>query len=217
VEPVVASAEHFVPEGQSLYVPSLPSDLTYSASSKLVKWNGQLTPGQVITYVWETNVLSDLIETIYPTITFSIGDWGLKFDRFTPYYGKGPDLSNSVWLTTSDNALHTGSVVTLSLLLQNGSDYPGILRTSVWMMEGVSPVTATLPMTDMPHGWAFPWWTGNLEPYGAHTLTLPLHVWAWEGPVRVDAMLSDESGGRWELPLWLNVMPWSFYLPLITK
>ena len=72
-------------------------------------------------------------------------------------------------------------------------------------------------MTEMAHGWSLPLWEGALAPIAARTLTVPVHVWQWEGPVRVDARLTDGHGNRWEMPLWINVAPWRFYLPGIIK
>ena len=212
-----ASAEHLIPMGQSLRVPSLPADLTYYANSKRITWNGQLAPREVLTYAWEANVLSDPGELVYPTITLSVEDWGLQFDRFASFGGEGLDLSDSVWLSPDNGNLYAGSAVSLSFLLKNSSDYSDTVYASVWMMEGISPITATFPMTNMSHGWYLPWWDGVLEPHGIQTLTIPIYAWALEGPVRVDSLLSDMRGNYWERPFWFSVIPWSFYLPLITK
>jgi hypothetical protein len=214
---VFVSAEHNIPDGQSLYVPSFPTDLSYDASAKLVKWEGQLNPGQVLTYVWESRLLFDQDESDNPTVTFSLDEWGLIFERFAPFYGSNPELSGSKWLSPAHTNLQTQSGVTLTFLLQNGSDFAGDIQASVWMMEGLSPITATSPMTEMPHGWYLPWWTGDLDARDVYTLTLPVFAWAKKGPVRVDALMHDERDNRWEFPLWLNVLPRSFYLPLITR
>jgi subtilisin family serine protease len=214
---IEASAEHYIPDGQNLLVSSLPSDLIYSVTSQRISWRDQLTAGQVITYVWETQVTSGTAILSYPTITLSIADWGLTFDRLAPFYGKGPELNESAWLSTTHQDVHSGSAVTLSFLLHNSSDEVGTVHASVWIMEGFSPLTVTPPVTEIVHGWSLPWWTGELGSWGTHTLTLPLRAWILESPVRIDALLSDERGNRWELPLWINVVPRRFYLPLITR
>jgi hypothetical protein len=48
-------------------------------------------------------------------------------------------------------------------------------------------------------------------------VTVPLRAWTWKLPVRVDALLEDNAGQRWERRLWLNVEPWQCYLPVIYK
>lgn len=214
---IEASVEHNIPVVQMLQVPSLPPALTYNAGSELLTWNGQLSPGQVLKYVWETRLLSDISVPSYPTVTISLVDWGLKFDRFAQFYGRGPELITSAWVSPAHSDLHTGSAFTLSFLLHNSSDFAANIRASVWMMEGLSPLTMTIPMNDSPHGWNMPLWEGNLEPRATRALTVPLRARVWGGPVRVDALLSDGQGNRWEMPLWLNVIPWRFYLPKITK
>jgi hypothetical protein len=214
---VTVSAEHLIPSGQSLRLPSLPPDWTYYANLNRIRWNGQLTADQIITYSWETNVLSNPGYPIYPAITLTLLDWGLEFERFTPFYGTSLDLSGSTWHSPGYVDLYTGSTVTISFLLQNSAVNSGIVQAATWLMEGISPITASMPMTEMAHGWHIPWWKGNLDPHAPHTLTFPIYTWNWEGPVRVDALLSDESGSYWEFPYWLNVKPWGFYLPLITR
>jgi hypothetical protein len=84
-------------------------------------------------------------------------------------------------------------------------------------MEGLSPITATAFLTESPHGWSLPLWQGYLEAGERYTLTVPVQAWAWQEPVRVDALLSNDQGDWWDRSLWLNVIANSFYLPLLTR
>ena len=69
-----------------------PPDLHYDAVSRTLKWDGQLLPGQILTYVWETRVLTDIAVPAYPTVTLSMADWGLDLNGSPGSTGRDPNL-----------------------------------------------------------------------------------------------------------------------------
>jgi hypothetical protein len=84
----------------------------------------------------------------------------------------------------------------------------------VWHTLGTSPLEALLPSVS---GWESTPWEGTLDVGETLMVTVPLRAWTWKLPVRVDAILEDNAGQRWERRLWLNVEPWQCYLPVIYK
>ena len=40
---------------------------------------------------------------------------------------------------------------------------------------------------------------------------------AWGVPLRLDALVEDGMGHRWEDVLWLTLDPWQSYLPVVTR
>jgi len=103
----------------------------------------------------------------------------------------------------------------LTFALRNtgpGNVAEGTVR--LWLTRESTPLTATLPYT---RGWHISWWEGNLAAGETRTLTLTLRTWQSSMPLRVDAILEDGAGQRWERRLWLKVEPWRCYLPVIYK
>jgi hypothetical protein len=87
-------------------------------------------------------------------------------------------------------------------------------RVDVWLMMGLSPVTAMVAPTQ---GTSLTLWEGTLAVDASRTLTVPVRAWWPEIPLRMDALFSDGSGQRWERRLWLDVKAWRVYLPLVLR
>jgi hypothetical protein len=209
--------EHYVPEGQLLRFPTLPSEFIYNASEGRINWNGMISSGMALTYTWNTKVTSLPQKTIHPTVSIVLPNWDLQFARSTQFHGSGLDLDSSFWIPTNEIRLTTGSVYTGTLLMQNSSDYTETVNASIWLMEGLMPVTATDALTERTHGWYMNWWEGLIGPRQTVTLSVPIYTWLWDGPVRMDAMLSDSRGGYWEKSHWMHMIPWNFFLPVVIR
>ncbi|MDF1512231.1 MAG: hypothetical protein P1S60_00330, partial [Anaerolineae bacterium] len=211
------SAAHYVPVGQLLQIQTLPPELTYNDGLRRLTWHGQLTPKETLTYTWETRVQQEPTATIYPTVTLFLEDWGIAYELKTAFYGLGPNITASSWVSPVDIRIRPKQTVTLAFALRNNSEVSVPIQADMWLMEGLSPLTSTLLVTGETRGWFSPWWSGLLEAHTTHTLTLPVHSWLWEDPVRVDARIKNEYGDIWTFPLWLYVTPWDFYLPRVTR
>jgi hypothetical protein len=87
-------------------------------------------------------------------------------------------------------------------------------RVRFWLSPGLAPVTATVPPTV---GIALSGWGGGLPPGATQELTVAVRPWRAEPPVRIDALLDDGTGRRWERAYWPNVVTHDVYLPLVYK
>jgi hypothetical protein len=146
-------------------------------------------------------------------VTLTLPEWGLGFSREALFYGTGPDLAVSHWGEPAE--LRVGTPVSVTLLLGNrgeGSVDGG--EVTLWMMRGIGPITATMPIT---HGVSIAVWSGALAPHEEHLLTVPILGSVWKAPVRLDALIEDGLGNRWERALWVTFTPWRSYLPTVMR
>jgi hypothetical protein len=204
---------HTVPAGLVLSEPLAPG-LRYDAANRRLTWQGTLASGERIPLIWQADWVDGGNGGLTASVELGIPAWKLAFERETACCGPGANLGASHWLTP-EGSLKVGTPVTLAFALVNAS--PRDLdagQVSVWVMEGGAPLTATGPLT---HGWHASLWQGSLPAGASRTLTLPIRGWEWEQPFRVDALLQNGEGRRWESSDWLRLTPRTRYLPLILK
>ncbi|MCJ7549511.1 MAG: hypothetical protein MUQ30_07500, partial [Anaerolineae bacterium] len=167
------------------------------------------------TVTWHAVWMGVSSPTSSPTVTLTLPAWELSFSRAAPFYGAGPDLTSSDWLLTGTEAVRTRVPVSLTFAIRNESATAADnVALSLWMMQGISPITQSTPLT---HGLALASWSGVLAPYETQTTTVQVQGQAWELPLRVDALLTTGTGHRWEDSLWLAFDPWQSYLPIVTR
>ncbi len=212
--PVVFS--HTLPVALTLLPATLPPALSYDPLARRIAWQGVINPQQTLTFTWAV-VVSDSLAPgteLLPRVALSLPAWGLTFHREARLQVAGADLSASRWLTPELGRV--GEPLTLTLWLHNagpGTVYSGTV--DVWLMPYLSPLTATVAPTQ---GTALAaWWTGALAPEESRPLTLTLRAWTWQLPLRVDALLADGTGQRWERSQWVAIPPWEVYLPLVLR
>ncbi|HOU12169.1 MAG TPA: S8 family serine peptidase [Anaerolineae bacterium] len=206
---------HILPRMTTFAVDTLPPAWDYTVASRTLTWNGDVQPHMPLTFTWAVTATDDPGAIIPLSLTLGLPAWGFAFNRETALRVAGGDLSASAWVSPEWAAIRAGTPVTLAFTLRNtgpGNVNGGTAR--LWLTQESTPITATLPYT---RGWNVAWWAGNLGAGETRTLAIPLRAWVWETPLRVDAILEDNTGQRWEQRLWLNVEPWRLYLPVICK
>ncbi len=214
-ETLLTTVAHTLPPAVTLAADSAPPAWDYVAASRTLTWSGAVQPHTPLTFTWAVSVTDGPGAIIPLSLTLGVPAWGFAFDRETALHVAGADLAASAWFSPEWAAIRAGTPVTLAFTLRNTG--PGDVKggtARLWLTQESAPITATLPYTQ---GWNVAWWTGNLGTGETRTLTMPLRAWAWETPLRVDAILEDNAGQRWEQRLWLNVEPWRLYLPVICK
>ncbi len=210
----VVSITHTLPEGLSLIEATLSPELDYDPIGRHIGWGGWITPSLPLTLSW-----SALLDPLWPgggaltpTVRIELPDWGWGFERRAALRGGGGTLADSYWLIPPE--VEVQRPLTVSLALVNSG--PGAVEAAsvaLWLQAGLAPITATQPEV----GLRLPLWEGSLVPGETRVLTLPLRPWRYAPPLRVDALLSDGTGRRWERSLWLEVASRRAYLPMVLK
>ncbi len=205
---------HTVPASLTLVAP--PSDSAYDPGSRRLSWSGEVPAGDAVTLTWQADVISggSAGAALSPRIAVGLPAWGLTFTREAPLRVAGAELTTSDWRAPAMSPL-VREPLTLTFAVRNTG--PGTLESGnvrLWLSPGLAPITATLQPTT---GTSLPWWSGTLAPGATRELTIAVRPWRWEPPLRLDALLDDGTGRRWERALWLAVDPHSLYLPLIYK
>lgn len=196
---------------------TFPASLTLDAGAPPLTWSGDLAPRTPLTLTWGLTVAPDAPAGLLltPTVALALPAWGLTFHRENPMRVAAPDLAASGWLSPEGSRLLARRPVTLTVVLRNRGPAAVISGTAqVWLMKGLTPLTATVPPT---RGVSMALWAGALAAGGEQTLTVPLKPWSWEGPLRADLLLADGMGGRWERRLWLEAAPLKVYLPVVLR
>ena len=204
---------HVLPSGLSLSFP-LDGGLEYNAATRHLTWEGTLASRERLPLTWRAQWLDGSGHGVTGTVELAMPARKLAFEREAACCRPSADLGASHWLTPEGD-LRVRTPVTLPFALVNESAYDlNAGQVSVWVMRGGAPLTATLPLT---HGWHAILWEGALPAGTSRTLTLPVQGWDWTRPFRVDALLQSEAGRRWESSYWVNVTPWTRYLPLVFR
>ena len=212
---ITAASVHRVPEDFAVIPGQLPSEMDYDPISRELSWSGSLAPDVPTTVTWPAVWMGVPSLTSSLQVTLTLPAWGLSFSKMAPFYGAGPDLTSSDWLPTGLDGAHTRVPVSLTFALRNESATAADdVALSLWMMQGVSPITISTPLT---RGWALASWSGNLAPFEIRTTTVQIQGQVWELPLRVDALLTTATGHRWEDSLWLAFDPWQSYLPVVMR
>ncbi len=214
-EMLPVNVTHTLPPAVTLAVDTLPSTWEYAVISRTLAWSGALQPHTPLTFTWTVTATGDPGTIIPLSLTLGLPTWRFAFAREAALHITGADLSASEWLSPAWATVRAGVPVSLAFALHNAG--PGTVtegKMQAWLTVGTSPDTAKLPATG---GWGLKVWEGALGVGDTQVLSVPLYAWTWERPIRVDAILEDGAGQRWERRLWLNVEPWQCYLPVIYK
>lgn len=214
-ETLPASIAHTLPPAVTLIPDTLLPAWEYDPTSRTITWSGALQPHTPLTLTWTVAATGNPGTVIPLSLTLGLPTWGFTFTRDAALHIAGADLSASGWLSPEWSTVRPDAPVTLTFTLRNAG--PGTMaggKMQAWFTVGTSPITATLPSEN---GWGMTAWEDALDVGETHVLSVPLRVWTWDQPVRVDAILEDGAGQRWERRLWLNVEPWRCYLPIIHR
>ncbi|MCD6286939.1 MAG: hypothetical protein J7M39_13600, partial [Anaerolineae bacterium] len=212
---ITAAIVHRVPADFAVTPGHLPPELYYDPVSRELTWSGLVAPDVPATVSWHAVWLGVPSPTSSPTVTLTLPAWGLSYSKMAPFYGAGPDLTSSEWLSAGLDTVRTRVPVSLTFAIRNESAIAADdVALSFWMMQGISPITISTPLT---HGSVLASWSGVLAPYETQTATIQIQGQAWGVPLRVDALLTTGTGHRWEDSLWLEFDPWQSYLPIVMR
>jgi len=214
-ETLPASIAHTLPLSVTLIQDTLLLAWEYDAASRTLTWNGEVQPHTPLTLTWAVTAMGDPGTVIPLSLTMGLPTWEFAFARDAALHVTGADLSASGWLSPEWSTVRAGVPVALTFALHNTG--PGAVaegKVKVWFSPGISPLSTTLPIENE---WELTVWEGALNSGETRMLTVPLRAWTLAQPVRVDTILEDGAGQRWERRLWLNVEPWQCYLPVIYK
>lgn len=212
-----ATISHTLPVALTPVAETFSPDLHYDAASRAITWTGEVASQAPLTFTWAVSVAGQPGDTIPLTLALGLPDWGITFDRNATVKVSGADLSASGWLSPAWASIRPGALVTLAFELQNTGTVSvtgGSVR--LWGTANTTHTASTV-VIPVPWGWESTLWEGDLAPAETRVLTLPLRTWAWDEPLRIDAILEDNTGQRWERRRWLNVKPWTVYLPTILR
>jgi len=210
-----ASFEHTLPEGLDLIEATLPAGIAYDAGARRLSWSGSVSDSSPLTLTWATRLTTTLPsgEALTPTVTLGLPAWGITYTREAFLRVGGADLNTSSWQLPPD--LTVQSPFTLTFDLRNsGPGAASAVAVDLWLNPGVAPLTVTVAPTQ---GMALPLWSGAPGPGESRPISVPLRPWRYGDRLRVDALLSDGTGRRWERVLWLEAEPLRAYMPLVVR
>ncbi len=207
-----------LPPSLTLVPGTLSPLLNYNALERRITWAGRIGPAASLDLGWEMMVAQGVPTGLKldPVLRLKLPEWGgMTIQRQAPLRVGGGNLEASTWLSGTKATFSAAKPLTLTFALRNtGPDVLEKGEVRLWMMPGVSPITETLfPLT----GTEFTLWQGSLAPSTTQILSMPLKVWLWDTPIRVDALLQDENFRRWETSLQFVVRAHNIYLPMMLK
>ncbi len=208
---------HTLPSALDLDPATLPPALDYDAGSRTLSWSGDVSVATPLTFTWAAtvNLAGTVIvpERIVPTVTLALPEWKLLVEKESALYVGGSDLSTSRW--ELPGKIVSANPTTLTFVLENTG--PGAVtggQVRLWVTEGFAPITATRQTT---MSWGLNWWKGDLAPGSQLPLSVGLVPQDFRNPVRVDALIEDGMGQRWERRLWLEIEPRRAYFPIVLR
>ncbi len=223
-EAITASLSDTLPVSLTLVGGSLTGPASYSATTRLISWEGPLAAGDSLTITYRATVTTGLpaLTPIANTATLGVEDQSIHFDRTALVRVDAPDLSPST-LHCDPPDPSPGAVVTCTLSLANAG--PGDAPATV--VTGVLPSDAALitPSLTLEGGGSVEIladtlrWAGPLTVGAQVTMTYqlalpsdPAHL-----PFYSVAFLEDGAGGAWERATWVLIDPRRYYLPLVLR
>jgi uncharacterized repeat protein (TIGR01451 family) len=221
---ITASLSNTLPLSLTLVGGSLTGPASYSATVRLISWQGPLAAGESLTITYRATVTTGLpaLTPIANIATLGVEDQYIHFDRTARVRVDASDLSPSTLHCAPPNP-RPGAVITCTLSLANAGsgDAPTAVVTNV-LPSDAALVTPSLSLqgggsveilTDTLR------WTGSLT-VGTHvTVTYqlalppdPAHL-----PFYSVAFLEDGTGGAWERATWVLIDPRRYYFPLMFR
>ncbi len=99
--------------------------------------------------------------------------------------------------------MRVGTPVSLTFVMDNqggvGADRGTIVVDDAWCRaDHCHPAADTW--------WGLPVWSGTVNPQEQQLLTVPVRRTGT--PPRLDALIDDGAGNRWERSLWVTFAPW---------
>ncbi len=191
-----------------------PSGLDYDAAARSIRWQGTVLSNTPLTLTWVMTVINNPGYVLTPTLRLTLPEWKLAFTREAFLHIAGNDLIASQWIAPTD--LQAGKPISLLFAIRNtGISTATGVSFGVWLMEGIAPLTQTLPPT---RGILLPsLWEGELKSGEIYTVAVPVRAWIGRIPLRVDALLEETNKTRWEKRQWLVFATRKVYLPLTLR
>jgi uncharacterized repeat protein (TIGR01451 family) len=219
-----ASFSNTLPVSLTLDSGSLTGPATYSATTRLISWEGSLGPEDVVTITYQATMTPGLpaYTPIANTACLNIKDQHIHFYRTATVRVDAPDLSPSI-LQCDPSPAQTGDAVTCTLVIANAG--PG--DASMAVVTNVLPSgatfitpsltlrgsgTVTKALTNILR------WTGTSTASAQVTVTYQLALPSDLMPPAYNvALLEDGTGGMWERSTWIVVDIKKIYLPTVQR
>ncbi len=198
-----------------------PAEMHYQPEERELTWEGEVAPGAPLTFTWEGRLAAPAGEVLTPTVRITLRDMQLEFARTAHLYIGGADLSASGWLSPAGSTLLVQEPTTLTFALRNaGTGTATHASVRSWATDGTTgEITATIPEDYyyIRQGWSELLWEGEIAPESTKLITLPLRAYRVDQEVRVDAIVEDGAGQRWEMRQWWRITPREVYLPVVMR
>lgn len=198
-----------------------PPAMHYQPEKRELTWEGAVAPGAPVTFTWEGKLAAQAGDHLTPTVRITLRDMQLEFARTAHLYIGGADLSASGWLSPAGSTLVVQEPTTLTFALRNDGPGPAT-RASVWNWAtagATRTITSTMPFDYYytRQGWGSLLWEGEIAAGSTQWVTLPLRAYWVDQEIRVDALVEDGTGQRWEMRQWWRVTPREVYLPVVMR
>jgi uncharacterized repeat protein (TIGR01451 family) len=220
---VTASVTNTLPTELALDAQTLAGPATYDPVNGRLSWKGSVPPGDAVTSAYRATVLTGTTEAgpILNSARVRWDDHGIGFTRTARLRLDAPDLSESA-LDCVPPVSRPGGLIVCTLGVANtGSAVADPATALVRLPESLTPLSDSASAADGTLGWADDSgeWTGRVAP--GEMVQVDLQLRAPPDPVPktlyIVALIDDGFGGRWERPGWLEIHPWSAYLPWVMR
>jgi hypothetical protein len=205
----------------AVQVENWPPAMDYQPDQRELTWEGAVAPGAPLTFTWEGELAAQAGDHLAPKVQITLRDMKLAFTREAHLRVGGADLSASGWLSPAGSTIVVQKPTTLTFALRNDGTGPAT-HASVrsWATDGTTrTITSTIPFEYyyLWRGWSELLWEGEIAPGSTRLVTLPLRAYESDRPIRVDALIEDGTGQRWEVRQWWEVAPREVYLPVVMR
>jgi uncharacterized repeat protein (TIGR01451 family) len=213
-----------LPVSLTLQPASLSGGAVYDAVSRQIRWQGQLTSGEVHTITYQANPTPTLANGVRVdnVVTIYYEKHHLAFNRIASFWTNTPDLSPST-LSAETRPEGTKQVVTYTLSIQNSElikadEVTSTLKIPEYLSIGnVLLADQVGQLTELGNELV---WTGALEPGKGVMLTVTAtRTMAIDEPEWLTAVSYLENGVTNPLirAVQINLPPYKHYFPVIAR
>jgi hypothetical protein len=140
------TATNYLPAGLELWQPSLPPDVVYDATTRMLQWHGRIESGATYTLSYQARISPLLPDgaQLENRVTLRYQRHALQFDRVATVWVNAPNLAPSA-ITAEAFAPHPYQFVWYTVTVQNESWVAAPTATAVLHIPPtLYPLTATL-------------------------------------------------------------------------
>lgn len=211
-----------LPISLTLQPATLTGAASYEASSRQIRWQGQLNSGEVHTITYQARPSQPLPDNtrIDNLLTIGFDSHALTFEQIVSFWINSPDLSQSNLNATQSTEAST-QYVTYTLSLQNSDVSPAEHVTATLRLPEylkISRYTISSQAGQYTKTGSTFIWTGNLAPSELLTITVAanrqvdIHELEWLTAV---AYLEDGSTNPIVKAVYSHLPPRKYYFPFV--